>query len=517
VKRSYLALAGSLVLSCGLISNLQAEEVLFESLKIVAPDGAPFDAFGRSVTVEGDVILVGAPLDDDGNRTNSGSAYSFDAQSGALINKFNFGVPRTSGLFGDSVALAGGIPLIGTPNAFRTGAASTFINGSENILRPFSPSDSSPELSNFGFSVDLSSDGATMVIGARGDTGEPDAGANGGGGAMYIYTPGGTVRKVFASDANFADNFGHAVTTTNRFVVGSSPFDDDNGEDSGSIYVFDAATGLESFKIIPADSAAVDLFGIEVASAGSIIAASAPLHDAAGVDSGAVYLFDAVQGIELNKFTVPGSSVFGTAIAMDETHLAVTSREAVYVYDLATSEMVAQLRQTDPTQGDFFGGAIALQGDAVVVSAEGDATNGERSGAVYVYSLSAGNSDPVPPLPPTDPEEEASAVSVQSIEADVYTIRRRNGTLREGAEVTVVIANDLGTPVEGATVTVQLTGRIAETIRGITNADGSVVLQSKRTRKQRRRVVRYTATVVDVEASLDYDASGNSVTSASSR
>ena len=42
----------------------------------LADDGEPGDAFGSSVGIAGDAILVGAALDDDCG-TNSGSAYAF--------------------------------------------------------------------------------------------------------------------------------------------------------------------------------------------------------------------------------------------------------------------------------------------------------------------------------------------------------------------------------------------------------------------------------------------------------
>jgi len=513
MTRLHLALASSIALCAGFTANTFADEVLFESIKITAPDGAPFDAFGRSVAVESNTVLVGAPLDDDGGRSDSGSAYLFNANSGAFANKLRFSVPRSSGLFGNSVAVFGGVALVGTPNAFNTGAASRFINGQENLLRPFSSENASPEISNFGFSVDLSADGTTTAIGARSDTGEPDAGANGGGGAMYLYTSDGGVKKIFASDASFADNFGTSVATTSSFAVASSPFDDDNGAQSGSIYVFDVASGTETYKIVPADTTTNDLFGLQVAAAGSVIAASAPRHDQNGIDSGAVYLFDAIDGTQLNKITVPGSSVFGTAIALDNNHLVAAGREGVYVYDIATGDRVAELRQSNPAPGDFFGAALALDGDTIVVSAEGDATNGERAGAVYVYSLSGGNNEPVDPPPTT----EATTVAVQSIDAGVYTFINRRGREREGAEVTVTLADNLGDPVEGATVTVRLSGRLRETVSGITDINGSVVLQSERTRRARRNVLNYTATVVEVSSSLDYDPDSNVVSSASSR
>ena len=45
-------------------------------VKLLASDGAAGDEFGDSVSISGDVALVGAPRNDD-KGTNSGSAYVF--------------------------------------------------------------------------------------------------------------------------------------------------------------------------------------------------------------------------------------------------------------------------------------------------------------------------------------------------------------------------------------------------------------------------------------------------------
>ena len=49
--------------------------------KLTAADGAANDAFGGSVAIDGDTIVVGAYYDDDAG-DNSGSAYVFEDDSG---------------------------------------------------------------------------------------------------------------------------------------------------------------------------------------------------------------------------------------------------------------------------------------------------------------------------------------------------------------------------------------------------------------------------------------------------
>jgi hypothetical protein len=55
-----------------------------EQQKLTASDATAGDHFGRSVSVDGDTIVVGAYLDDDGG-SRSGSAYVFASQVNILI------------------------------------------------------------------------------------------------------------------------------------------------------------------------------------------------------------------------------------------------------------------------------------------------------------------------------------------------------------------------------------------------------------------------------------------------
>lgn len=48
-----------------------------EQIALTAPDARPLDAFGSSVAVQGDTLVVGAPDDDTGSAIDAGSAYAF--------------------------------------------------------------------------------------------------------------------------------------------------------------------------------------------------------------------------------------------------------------------------------------------------------------------------------------------------------------------------------------------------------------------------------------------------------
>ena len=61
--------------------------------KLTASDGAAWDGLGRSVSISGDIVVVGAPRN-DGNGSRSGSAYIF---SKTVYNGIFFPIKSKSG------------------------------------------------------------------------------------------------------------------------------------------------------------------------------------------------------------------------------------------------------------------------------------------------------------------------------------------------------------------------------------------------------------------------------------
>ncbi len=78
-------------------------------------------------------------------------------------------------------------------------------------------------------------------------------------------------------------------------IVGAKN-DDDNGSLSGSAYLFDIsdpANPTQIVKLLPEDGATVDLFGWSVAISGATAIVGASRDDDNGDESGSAYLFDA--------------------------------------------------------------------------------------------------------------------------------------------------------------------------------------------------------------------------------
>jgi hypothetical protein len=156
------------------------------------------------------------------------------------------------------------------------------------------PSGSSTQ--RFGFA--LARDGDTMVVGAPyNDTNGTDSGT------AWIYafdaatTSWQPVQQLFASDPQNSSHFGWSVAIRGDLVVVGAPHKDTTiGTDGGQAYVFryDAVAGswVEEQKLQQSTGSASDDLGISVAVAGDVVLAGTPNADtSAGTNSGAVFVF----------------------------------------------------------------------------------------------------------------------------------------------------------------------------------------------------------------------------------
>jgi len=95
-----------------------AREQWIEEAKLVPPDGAADDRFGDSVCLDGDVAIIGAPLDDD-HGPNSGSAYVYRYHRSLFEWVLEAKLSPADGMefaeFGYAVAVGDGRAFVGAP------------------------------------------------------------------------------------------------------------------------------------------------------------------------------------------------------------------------------------------------------------------------------------------------------------------------------------------------------------------------------------------------------------------
>ena len=210
--------------------------------------------------------------------------------------------------------------------------------------------------------------------------------------------------KVAASDPGVFDSFGYAVAVSGDTALVGAIWDDDNGTDSGSAYVFgfDGTTWVQTQKLLPSDVQGLGWFGFALATEGGDIAmVSALQHVHDDTFNGSVYVFchDGANWIEEQELLAsdggPGDG-FGFSICIsDDVAVIGASRDedngptsgSAYVFRFDGSCWVEEqkLLPSDGAGGDFFGVSVAVSGDVAVIGAEGDDDNGIQSGSAYVF------------------------------------------------------------------------------------------------------------------------------------
>ncbi len=199
--------------------------------KLTADDGQVQDRFGNAVAIYESTAIVGASRDDD-NGSNSGSAYLFDTETGEQIAKLTADDAESGDYFGGSVAISGSIAVVGAHSAANDdGAVYVFDITTGQQIAKFTANNSSEHIGHFGSSVDLY--GNIAIIGAE-DSSK-------GTGTTYIFdvTSGEQLAKITASDGDTLDYFGNSVSLSGTTAIIGAYGDDDNGDISGSAYLYD--------------------------------------------------------------------------------------------------------------------------------------------------------------------------------------------------------------------------------------------------------------------------------------
>lgn len=256
--------------------------------KLFASDGASMDSFGRTIALDDEFVIVGAPRH-DGQGSQAGAVYAFNIATGVQIRKLEAADPRPYQFFGDSVAIADGL----------------------------------------------------IAVGAYGDD---TNGYNAGAAYLFDAATGEQLHKLLPADGHEGAGFGLRVALDEGVLVVGASADDVYGTYSGSAYLFDTLTGEQIVKLIPADGQAGARFGDDLAIASGTVAIGAPLDSGAAPRAGAAYLFDAHTGEFRRKIVAP-----------------------------------------DPAIEDYLGDGITLQGDTLLVGAPGDDDTARHSGSLYVF------------------------------------------------------------------------------------------------------------------------------------
>ncbi|MFQ5584843.1 MAG: FG-GAP repeat protein, partial [Calditrichia bacterium] len=294
-------------------------------LKLTAGDGAFGDNFGWSVAISGNRLIVGAPQDDS-NGSSSGSAYIFVNTGSGWVEEAKL-IPSdgaSSNWFGSSVDIDSNYAVVGAPyNPGQPGRGRAYIfkyqGGAWVEQAQLVPEDTSIG-TFFGISVSIS--GEYALIGAYWENGVSSSS-----GAAYIFHRSDTIwtrqARLLASDGESFDHFGNAVALDGDYAIIGAKDDNDNGNNSGSAYVFhrEGHAWMEQAKLLASDGNSQDNFGVSVAIKGSLAIVGANMLF--NYLTGAAYIFrrDSTHWNEIAKLTasdVASRDEFGISVDISE-------------------------------------------------------------------------------------------------------------------------------------------------------------------------------------------------------
>lgn len=396
-----------------ILPNLVAEWT--QEQKLLTSDGTVGDCFGYSVSVDGDTALIGA-FNDEANGELVGSAYVF-IRSGTTWTQQAKLIPITGGyydFFGYSVSLDGNTALIGAPGNWFTpvypGAAYVFTRTGTTWTQQarLDPSDGQTE-DYFGHSVSV--DGDTAIIGSEYMTSSP--------GSVYVYTRSGSTwtqqTKIVPSDGINGEMFGYSVCLENNTALIGAILDDDNGPGSGSAYVYTGSGSIWTLqgKLLASDGSILDSLGTSVSLSGDSAVVGAEWDADNGEKSGSAYVFIRSgttwsQQAKLLPADGTPEDLFGHAVSMNGDTVVIGAYEddangnssgSAYIFSRsgATWTQQQKLLAVDDPVNKVFGASVSVSNTIILIGAYGDDENAPTAGAAYVFVKESINSPPNPP------------------------------------------------------------------------------------------------------------------------
>ncbi len=389
------------------------------------PDAAP-DVLIENILPEG-MELVSAVRSSDGQ----------------LETRLTLDDAREEDAFGTSVKLDGDTLLVGAIR-FELGIGEVRVYRAAGVgwteEATLISSDAGPfAFSGFGINVDLSGD--TAIVGADTYSNESDEST----GAAYVFRRTGTTwteeARLIADDAASGDGFGAGVAIHDNTVVVSAP-----NNDGGAVYVFERDgttwTQTDKFTIGPDRQ-----FGNDVAITSDTIVATSPGSPFVSPSRpGSVTIFrrngaDWAVEATLEESTLsdhPDPSTFGGPVTITDDTLMVgtlsffnPSPTRVHVFERngTTWTQQATILADDATNNDRFGNSLHFDGESLAVGARDSGS----AGATYVFRRNGDGWNQAAKLTPADAANNADVGA---------SVSMGNGFVAFGASNDRVFDND---------------------------------------------------------------------------
>ena len=255
------------------------------------------------------------------------------------------------------------------------------------------------ESDEFGFAVAI--DNNYCIVGAYHDS------DNGGwSGSAYIFIRSGASwvqqMKLVPDDGETGDMFGASVSIHGDYALIGALWDDDQGSNSGSAYIFkrDGNNWIQQAKLIANDGKAGDNFGVSVSIHNNyaLIGASYDGVQGGPSNSGSAYVFkrDGNAWTQQEKITANDAATsdeFGNSVSIYDEYAIVGSHKddsetgSAYIFKRNVDNWVQQSKLTanDAAVNDYFGTSVSIDGNYALIGAILDDDLGSNSGSAYIF------------------------------------------------------------------------------------------------------------------------------------
>ena len=376
--------------------------VALQQATLRAPDAVPGDWFGQTLALSGDTVVVGVPNRSVAGHDQSGAAYIFarTGTSWSLQAELLDPSPAAGDAFGASVAVHGNYVLIGAP--YRTvdghmgvGCAFLYLRSGSSWAKvaELTPSDMVP----WGmFGTKIVFDSTTALITAQGAAGYPDTE----GPVIYCFSGSGSMwsEQSKIDDPRGPDmysGFGGSLSLSGTTLLVGSP-----GKYFSGAYVY-VRSGTSWSKQAELDNPGTyatewDSFGAAAAISGNTVLIGDSTNEGPD-DRGLAYAFVRSGTSWSLQATIapvdPNAAAFGSSVAVSGDMALIgdpwyATPTAFHIFTRSGTSWTQQLVVPRPSgSNDSFGSSLRISGSTVAVGAPGMWTDDGSHGALCVYLL----------------------------------------------------------------------------------------------------------------------------------
>jgi hypothetical protein len=366
--------------------------------QLIDEEGSAGEEFGHSVAMKGNFAAVGAP--NDNNFVGSVLVFHFDGEE---WNEFYRIVPADGASgdnFGRSLVMDDDFIVVGAPGADDDLGAVYFYQREDvewievNRCVPFDT------LGTKGLGVSLAMEDDMVLAGAISEDFNVENS-----GAVYAYQRAGNNWEeagiITASDGEENDFFGCSVDLTKngseyKAIIGAR-----FNNNIGSAYIFSYCYGdwNQQSKIVGSANQNHENFGQSVTIDGNKAVISTRFSNSPS-SSVFTYSYSILGWEELTSLNCVDSDSFGCRLALKGDYLVVSDNNGSAVWDIRGGEiflyklfddqwgLLTSVEAYDGEGTDRFGSSICIDESNVIVGAYGHNSLGARTGASYIYEFS---------------------------------------------------------------------------------------------------------------------------------